>query len=173
MRARSSSLGLSSRSFSNPLHPYTEGLLKSIPRWADSGKTVRRLESVPGTVPDPRRLPSGCAFQPRCKDDRGDPCGRAPIPLTTPQANRQVRCVKHVLRVWISFSKSFVSGCFVTGRLSRAECAGQFEVGRDQSGSGQAFGTLYPRSRRTFDTTCFESRISRLAYLAYFFRRTF
>lgn len=82
--------------FSNPLHPYTEGLLKSIPRWAASGKVARRLESIPGAVPDPRRLPPGCAFQPRCKDDRGDACGRAPILLTTPQANRQVRCVKHV-----------------------------------------------------------------------------
>jgi len=82
--------------FSNPLHPYTEGLLQSIPRWAASGKAARRLESIPGAVPDPRRLPPGCAFQPRCKDDRGDACGRAPISLTTPQANRQVRCVKHV-----------------------------------------------------------------------------
>jgi oligopeptide/dipeptide ABC transporter ATP-binding protein len=82
--------------FSNPLHPYTEGLLKSIPRWAASGKAARRLESILGAVPDPRRLPRGCAFQPRCKDDRGDACGRAPIALTTPLANRQVRCVKYV-----------------------------------------------------------------------------
>jgi oligopeptide/dipeptide ABC transporter ATP-binding protein len=82
--------------FSNPLHPYTEGLLKSIPCWAASGKAARRLESIPGAVPDPRRLPPGCAFQPRCKDDRGDPCGRAPISLTTLPTNRQVRCVKYV-----------------------------------------------------------------------------
>jgi len=82
--------------FSNPLHPYTEALLKSIPRWNPSRKVASRLESIQGAVPDPRRLPPGCAFQPRCKDDRGDACGRAPIPLTTPQANRQVRCVKHV-----------------------------------------------------------------------------
>jgi oligopeptide/dipeptide ABC transporter ATP-binding protein len=82
--------------FSNPLHPYTEGLLKSIPRWAASGKAARRLESIPGVVPDPRRLPPGCAFQPRCKDDQGDPCGRAPISLTTLPTNRQVRCVKYV-----------------------------------------------------------------------------
>jgi peptide/nickel transport system ATP-binding protein len=82
--------------FGHPLHPYTEGLLKSIPRWASSGKGARRLESIPGAVPDPRRLPPGCAFQPRCRDDRGDACGRAPIELTVPQTNRQVRCVKHV-----------------------------------------------------------------------------
>jgi oligopeptide/dipeptide ABC transporter ATP-binding protein len=82
--------------FNNPLHPYTQGLLKSIPRWADSGKMARRLESIPGAVPDPRRLPPGCAFQPRCKDDQGEACGRAPIRLTTLPANRQVRCVKYV-----------------------------------------------------------------------------
>jgi len=82
--------------FSKPLHPYTEGLLKSIPRWAASRKAARRLESIPGAVPDPRRLPPGCAFQPRCKDDRGDACGRAPISLTTLETNRQVRCVKYV-----------------------------------------------------------------------------
>jgi oligopeptide/dipeptide ABC transporter ATP-binding protein len=82
--------------FSSPLHPYTEGLLKSIPRWAASGKMAHRLESIPGAVPDPWRLPPGCAFQPRCKDDQGEACGRAPILLTTPQADRQVRCVKYV-----------------------------------------------------------------------------
>ncbi|MCI0622472.1 MAG: ABC transporter ATP-binding protein [Acidobacteria bacterium] len=82
--------------FRNPLHPYTEGLLKSIPRWTASGKTASRLESIQGTVPDLGRLPPGCAFQPRCKDDRGHVCGHAPIPLKSLQASRQVRCVKHV-----------------------------------------------------------------------------
>src|SRR5262245_58189160 len=82
--------------FSNPLHPYTEGLLQSIPRLAASGKGARRLDSIPGAVPDPRGLPAGCAFQPRCKDDRGDVCGRGPISLLIPQPNRQVRCVKYV-----------------------------------------------------------------------------
>src|SRR5262245_23853245 len=81
--------------FRNPLHPYTEGLLKSIPRWTSTREAERRLQSIQGAVPDPRRLPPGCAFQPRCEDDRGEACGRAPIPLTTLRANRQVRCVKH------------------------------------------------------------------------------
>jgi oligopeptide/dipeptide ABC transporter ATP-binding protein len=88
-------LGPAKRVFSSPLHPYTEGLLKSVPRRSSSAKSVRRLESVQGSVPDPRQLPSGCAFHPRCKDDRGDICRRAPIPLATPEPNRQVRCVKH------------------------------------------------------------------------------
>jgi len=81
--------------FRNPLHPYTEGLLKSIPRWTTTRVAERRLQSIQGAVPDPRKLPPGCAFQPRCKDDRGEACRRAPIPLTTFRANRQVRCVKH------------------------------------------------------------------------------
>jgi len=81
--------------FGSPLHPYTEGLLKSVPRRSASNKSARRLESIQGTVPDPRQLPSGCAFHPRCKDDRGDICRRAPIPVATLEPDRQVRCVKH------------------------------------------------------------------------------
>ena len=46
------------------LHPYTEGLLRSAP----SGKTAgKRLESIPGNVPTPFDLPTGCKFAPRCK----------------------------------------------------------------------------------------------------------
>ncbi len=47
------------------MHPYTEGLLRSIPRLdADSNE---RLESIPGAVPHPLNLPKGCKFAPRCK----------------------------------------------------------------------------------------------------------
>jgi len=49
--------------FRNPLHPYTRGLLRSIPRL---GMRVRRLAVIPGTVPDPLSLPSGCRFRDRC-----------------------------------------------------------------------------------------------------------
>lgn len=47
------------------LHPYTEGLLTSIPR-LDSDRS-ERLEAIPGSVPHPLALPSGCRFAPRCK----------------------------------------------------------------------------------------------------------
>lgn len=47
------------------LHPYTEGLLYSIPRL--NTPTGVRLESIPGSVPHPQRLPQGCKFAPRCK----------------------------------------------------------------------------------------------------------
>jgi oligopeptide/dipeptide ABC transporter ATP-binding protein len=49
--------------FAGPLHPYTRGLLKSLPRLGFSGK---RLQTISGTVPDPLHFPSGCKFHPRC-----------------------------------------------------------------------------------------------------------
>ncbi|MGI6149246.1 MAG: ABC transporter ATP-binding protein [Firmicutes bacterium] len=49
--------------FANPQHPYTQGLLGSIPR-LDSD--VKRLQAIPGTVPTPGNFPQGCGFHPRC-----------------------------------------------------------------------------------------------------------
>jgi len=51
------------RLFNEPLHPYTRLLLLSIP---DAGKRGRRLEVIPGRVPDAEHIPEGCAFHPRC-----------------------------------------------------------------------------------------------------------
>ena len=50
--------------FENPMHPYTRGLLNSLPKDDNESK----LESIPGAVPHPAYLPRGCAFHPRCKD---------------------------------------------------------------------------------------------------------
>ena len=55
--------------FANPLHPYTQGLFRSLPRLAEA---KRRLEVIEGTVPDPRAFPSGCKFHPRCPLGRND-----------------------------------------------------------------------------------------------------
>jgi len=55
--------GDSSDIFSNPCHPYTQGLLASLPGRSKRGST---LHSIPGTVPDPAHKPSGCPFHPRC-----------------------------------------------------------------------------------------------------------
>ncbi len=49
--------------FDHPLHPYTRGLLRSLPRL---GSRNDRLEVIPGTVPDPLHFPTGCKFHPRC-----------------------------------------------------------------------------------------------------------
>ena len=50
--------------FENPSHPYTQGLLDSIPKL---GQEVDRLDSIPGNVPNPKYMPDGCKFAPRCK----------------------------------------------------------------------------------------------------------
>lgn len=50
--------------FKHPSHPYTEGLLASIPKL---GEHVDELESIPGNVPNPMHMPEGCKFAPRCK----------------------------------------------------------------------------------------------------------
>lgn len=51
--------------FENPLHPYTKGLLSSVP---NLDKDEEKLETINGSVPNPLYLPKGCYFYPRCKD---------------------------------------------------------------------------------------------------------
>jgi oligopeptide/dipeptide ABC transporter ATP-binding protein len=52
------------KTFAEPLHPYTRGLIGSIPVL---GKVVERLEVIPGLVPNLINLPPGCRFAPRCE----------------------------------------------------------------------------------------------------------
>ncbi len=49
--------------FKNPKHPYTRGLMDSIPKL---GQHTERLHTIPGNVPNPKYMPKGCKFQPRC-----------------------------------------------------------------------------------------------------------
>ncbi len=49
--------------FDHPLHPYTQGLFRSLPRVGDR---KHRLEVIPGNVPNPLHFPAGCKFHPRC-----------------------------------------------------------------------------------------------------------
>ena len=53
--------------FERPSHPYTRGLLASIPRSTEA-RTARRMPSIPGMVPNLARLPQGCRFSPRCAE---------------------------------------------------------------------------------------------------------
>jgi len=50
----------------NPLHPYTKGLIASVPKLGVLNKSGARLEEIPGNVPSLDQRPSGCAFHPRC-----------------------------------------------------------------------------------------------------------
>jgi len=56
--------------FDKPQHPYTEGLFRSVPKL---GANVTRLETIAGTVPNPKNFPKGCKFHPRCPRMAGDP----------------------------------------------------------------------------------------------------
>ena len=60
--------------FASPAHPYTRGLLNSLP------KDGSKLETIPGTVPHPAYLPRGCAFHPRCAE-KLDQCTKMIPPL--------------------------------------------------------------------------------------------
>ncbi len=73
--------------FSDPKHPYTRGLLESMP----GGTQGSRLRAVEGTVPGLGLLPAGCAFAPRCPD-RLDICESAPPDVTEVGPNHAVRC---------------------------------------------------------------------------------
>ena len=70
-------------------HPYTEGLMLSIPRLDTPEGT--RLEAIPGAVPHPLDLPTGCKFAPRCKYAT-DRCRNEEPELTYVSENQQVRC---------------------------------------------------------------------------------
>lgn len=89
--------GSTSEIFKSPLHPYTRGLLRSVPRVSDNMdlKTEsNRLETIEGSVPSLADLPPGCAFQPRCSEQT-DPCGKPGIKLVEPIKNHRVRCILH------------------------------------------------------------------------------
>jgi len=75
--------------FSDPLHPYTRGLLRSIPCMTDDSQ--RRLNAIPGSAPSSAHYPAGCRFHPRCEHcfapcRQGD-CGAISLP-----DGRCVRC---------------------------------------------------------------------------------
>jgi peptide/nickel transport system ATP-binding protein len=68
--------------FFNPRHPYTRALLRSIPKLGK--KSNQRLESIKGMVPDPYRVPPGCAFHPRCPLYRPGVCDEPPYVEVSP-----------------------------------------------------------------------------------------
>ena len=80
----------------SPQHPYTRGLLASIPR-ARRDEPGRRLFAIPGAVPLLGHLPPGCAFNPRCPD-RFEPCTGNPPPDYAAGAEQLAKCYLHAPR---------------------------------------------------------------------------
>ena len=74
--------------FQRTLHPYTAGLLASLPKLGEARETLR---VIPGSVPNPLRFPGGCRFHPRCPlaEDR---CRREEPPVLTFDGDHMTRC---------------------------------------------------------------------------------
>jgi oligopeptide/dipeptide ABC transporter ATP-binding protein len=76
--------------FKQPLHPYTQGLLRSVPRVDDTGPR-HRLNEIPGTVPNLWNLPPGCSFLDRCPVSL-DKCADSAPDLIDVANQHKVRC---------------------------------------------------------------------------------
>jgi peptide/nickel transport system ATP-binding protein len=82
--------------FAHPRHPYTKGLLRSLPRLGEAVKLKRDNQPLPtiaGSVPSLRNLPKGCAFADRC-DYVIPACREAVPPLLDTGPGRQARCIR-------------------------------------------------------------------------------
>jgi oligopeptide/dipeptide ABC transporter ATP-binding protein len=84
--------------FSEPMHPYTHGLLDSLPQ---KGKHKRKetLYSIPGVVPNPLELVPGCKFANRCRYAKREICLGGEPPLEETRPNHWVRCAR-VEEIW-------------------------------------------------------------------------
>jgi peptide/nickel transport system ATP-binding protein/oligopeptide transport system ATP-binding protein len=91
--------------FARPKHPYTEGLLRSVPKLTiDDVTRKERLETIEGVVPSPTDLPPGCHFAPRCVH-RMPRCTEGRIPLYELDGGVQVRCVLYDLAAAVAADK--------------------------------------------------------------------
>src|SRR4051812_13551305 len=82
-----------------PQHPYTRGLLASMP-----GRERGRLRAIEGSVPLLGRLPSGCAFHPRCPD-RFEPCDTTPPPDYAAGPEQTAKCYLHDERLRVTSAR--------------------------------------------------------------------
>ena len=78
--------------FRDPLHPYTQGLIRSIPRIDTAATEKKRLEVIGGTVPNLLDPAPGCRFAPRCKFVRAE-CTESAPPLREVRPGHKVACV--------------------------------------------------------------------------------
>ncbi len=80
--------------FADPKHPYTQGLIRSIPRIDTAVKQKTRLEAIPGVVPSLLKPPPGCRFAARCRYAMAK-CRDAVPPLRDVGGGHKVACVLH------------------------------------------------------------------------------
>ena len=78
--------------FHNPAHPYTQALLKSIPRLGQKTRDRQRLASIRGMVPDPYAIPKGCSFHPRCSRFMPGVCDQQDPSLFKVEVRHEARC---------------------------------------------------------------------------------
>jgi len=91
--------------FARPKHPYTEGLLRSVPKLTSEHVVKNeRLETIEGVVPSPTELPPGCHFAPRCPH-RMPRCTEGRIPLYQLEGGVEVRCVLYDLAAAVTADK--------------------------------------------------------------------
>jgi peptide/nickel transport system ATP-binding protein len=84
--------------FAHPLHPYTQGLLASLPRFDKAGGRRERLQAIPGTVPKMTDNLPGCKFTPRCGVAVLH-CSQEEPPLKEIRPGHRVRC-------WVAFGET-------------------------------------------------------------------
>jgi oligopeptide/dipeptide ABC transporter ATP-binding protein len=78
--------------FENPTHPYTRGLLRSVPKLGERSRKGRtRLVEIPGMVPSLYELPQGCSFHPRCRHAM-DICRQTPPEFVDLGGIHRMRC---------------------------------------------------------------------------------
>ncbi|GGH16962.1 ABC transporter ATP-binding protein [Alsobacter metallidurans] len=84
--------------FDDPQHPYTIGLMGSLPSLTGRDE---RLATIPGSVPAPERMPKGCRFAPRCPF-RIEACDAAPPPLIEVAAGHEAACIRAPLELHVT-----------------------------------------------------------------------
>ena len=131
-----------------PAHPYTAGLLASTVH----GQTRDRdIEAIPGSPPDMRRLPPGCAFAPRCARRMPECRDAVPAPRF-PAPGRMAAClaVPEALPVMAEAPPSVATSA-MPSRIGMSRCRGPGSV---RSGQAQRWVINTPQSRRKPGPTC-------------------
>jgi oligopeptide/dipeptide ABC transporter, ATP-binding protein, C-terminal domain len=86
--------------FGRPAHPYTQGLLSSVPNMEAD---IQRLPIVRGAVPDPYDMPAGCSFYPRC-DYATELCQKEAPPMINLDFDHDIRCFRYISDRDIAYS---------------------------------------------------------------------